>query len=98
YELTRQEVQLANSEVKGEILDTSARVKGSKGRIGIVHIPSFYRDFQGEEAGDPDFKSTARDVRKVLSDFQSKGGVDAVIVDLRYNGGGAFIQIIVGQR
>src|SRR5262249_8577104 len=94
YELTRQEVQLANSEVKGEIFDTSARVKGSKGRIGIVHIPSFYRDFQGEEAGDPDFKSTARDVRKVLSDFQAKGGVDAVIVDLRYNGGGALKEAI----
>jgi carboxyl-terminal processing protease len=94
YELTRQEVQLANSEVKGEVLDSSARIKGTKGRIGIVHIPSFYRDFQGEEAGDPDFKSTARDVRKVLNDFQAKGGVDAVIVDLRYNGGGALKEAI----
>src|SRR5262245_50927787 len=94
YELTRQEVQLANSEVKGEILDSSARLKGSKGRIGIVHIPSFYRDFQGEEAGEPEFKSTARDVRKVLHDFQAKGGVDAVIVDLRYNGGGALKEAI----
>ncbi len=94
YELTRQEVQLSNSEVKGEILDTSTRVKGSKGRIGIVHIPSFYRDFQGEEAGDVEFKSTARDVRKVLHDFQNKGGVDAVVVDLRYNGGGALKEAI----
>jgi carboxyl-terminal processing protease len=94
YELTRQEVQLANSEVKGEVLDTSSRIKGTKGRIGIVHIPSFYRDFQGEEAGEAEFKSTARDVRKVLHDFQSKGGVDGVIVDLRYNGGGALKEAI----
>jgi carboxyl-terminal processing protease len=94
YELTRQEVQLSNAEVKGEILDTSTRVKGSKGRIGIVHIPSFYRDFQGEENGDAEFKSTARDVRKVLHDFQTKGGVDAVVVDLRYNGGGALKEAI----
>jgi carboxyl-terminal processing protease len=94
YELTRQEVQLANSEVKGEILDTSSRVKGTKSRIGIVHIPSFYRDFEGEENGDPDFKSTARDVKKVLNDFHSKGGVDAVVVDLRYNGGGALKEAI----
>jgi len=94
YELTRQEVQLSNSEVKGEILDTATRIKGTKGRIGIVHIPSFYRDFQGEENGDVEFKSTARDVRKVLHDFQTKGGVDAVVVDLRYNGGGALKEAI----
>jgi carboxyl-terminal processing protease len=94
YELTRQEVQLANSEVKGEILDSSGRIKGSRSRIGIIHIPSFYRDFEGEENGDPEFKSTARDVKKVLNDFHSKGGVDAVVVDLRYNGGGALKEAI----
>ncbi len=94
YELTRQEVQLSNSEVKGEVLDTSSRIKGTKGRIGIVHIPSFYRDFTGEENGEVEFKSTARDVRKVLHDFQDKGGVDAVIVDLRYDGGGALKEAI----
>jgi carboxyl-terminal processing protease len=94
YELTRQEVQLSNSEVKGEILETSSRIKGTKGRVGIVHIPSFYRDFTGEENGDADFKSTARDVRKVLHDFQSHGGVDALVVDLRFNGGGALKEAI----
>lgn len=94
YELIRQQVELKSSEVKGEILDTSTRLKGSKARLGIIHIPSFYRDFEGEEAGDPDFKSTARDVKKVLLDFQSQGGVDAVVVDLRYNGGGALKEAI----
>lgn len=94
YELTRQQVELKSSEVKGEILDSSSRVKGTKERIGIIHIPSFYRDFEAEEAGEPDFKSTARDVKKVLHDFQAKGGVDAIIVDLRYNGGGALKEAI----
>lgn len=94
YELTRQEVKLANSEVKGEILESATRVKGTKSRVGIIHIPSFYRDFQGEENGDPEFKSTARDVKKVLQDFQTKGGVDAVVVDLRQNGGGALKEAI----
>jgi len=94
YELTRQEVELKNAEVKGEILDTSARLKGAKARVGVIHVPSFYRDFEGEDMGDPDFKSTARDIKKVLSDFQSQGGVDAVVVDLRYNGGGALKEAI----
>ncbi len=94
YDLIRQEVKLANSEVKGEVLESSTRLKGTKNRVGIIHIPSFYRDFQGEENGDPEFKSTARDVRKVLQDFQAKGGVDAVVVDLRQNGGGALKEAI----
>ena len=94
YELTRQEVELKSSEVKGEIIDSTSRVKGTKGRVGIIHIPSFYRDFEGEEAGENEFKSTSRDVRKVLHDFQAKGGVDSIIIDLRYNGGGALKEAI----
>ncbi|MBI3863795.1 MAG: carboxy terminal-processing peptidase [Planctomycetia bacterium] len=94
YEMIRQQVELKSSEVKGEIIDSASRVKGTKGRIGIIHIPSFYRDFEGEEAGENDFKSTARDVKKVLHDFQAKGGVDAIVVDLRYNGGGALKEAI----
>ena len=94
YELIRQQVELKSSEVKGEILDTSTRFKGTKSKIGIIHIPSFYRDFKGDDMGDPEFKSTARDVKKVLHDFQTQGGVDAVVVDLRYNGGGALKEAI----
>lgn len=94
YELTRKQVELKSAEVKGEIIDSSKRIKGSKSRIGVIHIPSFYRDFQGAENGEDEFKSTARDVKKVLREFDSKGGVDAVIVDLRYNGGGALTEAI----
>src|SRR5579863_9264975 len=94
YEMIRQQVELKSSEVKGEILDTSTRLKGTKSKIGIIHIPSFYRDFEGDDKGDPEFKSTARDVKKVLHDFQTQGGVDAVVIDLRYNGGGALKEAI----
>lgn len=94
YELIRQQVELKSSEVKGEILDSSTRLKGTSVRLGIIHIPSFYRDFQGEEAGEADFKSTARDVKKVLQDFQAQGRVDGIIIDLRYNGGGALKEAI----
>ncbi|MSR58527.1 MAG: tail-specific protease [Planctomycetaceae bacterium] len=94
YELIRKQVELKSSEVKGEIIDVSTRLKGTKGRIGIVHLPSFYRDFQAAENREGEFKSAARDVKKVLRDFQTQGGVDAVIVDLRYNGGGALKEAI----
>lgn len=93
-ELTRQTIPLSAQEVKGEIIDVSGRLKGASGRIGVINIPSFYRDFQGASNGTEDFKSTARDVAKVLRDFKAQGGVDGVIIDLRMNGGGALSEAI----
>ncbi len=94
YELTRQTIALTAQEVKGEIIQTGERVPGTKGRVGVINIPSFYRDFSGAQQGKDDFKSTARDVLKVLNDFRTQGGVDAIVVDLRMNGGGALSEAI----
>ncbi len=94
YELTRQEIKLEESEVKGEIIDIGERLDGRTGRIGVINIPSFYRDFRGAQMGLPNFKSTRRDVEKVLNNFEKEGGVDAVVVDLRYNGGGALSEAV----
>ncbi len=94
YELTRQTIALTAQEVKGVIIHVGERVPGTKGRVGIINIPSFYRDFGGAQQGKDDFKSTARDVLKVLNDFRTQGGVDAIVVDLRMNGGGALSEAI----
>ena len=94
YTLTRQEIALTASEVKGEIIQVGDRIPDLKGRIGVINIPSFYRDFSGAQEGKDDFKSTARDVAKVLKNFRNQGGVDAVVVDLRMNGGGALSEAI----
>ena len=94
-ELVRQTIELKASEVKGEIIQSHDRLgTGPKMKIGVINIPSFYRDFSGAQQGKDDFKSTARDVEKVLADFRDQGGVDAVIVDLRMNGGGALSEAI----
>ena len=90
YELIRQMIEPEiGPEVKGEIIQVSDRIPELKGRIGVINIPSFYRDFGGAQEGKDDFKSTARDVQKVLKDFQDQGRVDAIIIDLRMNGGSA---------
>lgn len=93
YELIRQKIELQESAVKGEIIETSDRT-GRKSRIGVINIPSFYRDFAGAEQGLENFKSTSRDVQEVLVNFRREGGVDGIIVDLRYNGGGALSEAI----
>lgn len=94
-ELVRQTIELKASEVKGEIIQSNERLgSGPKMKIGVINIPSFYRDFSGAQQGKDDFKSTARDVEKVLADFRQQGGVDVVVVDLRTNGGGALSEAI----
>lgn len=95
YELTRDKVELKEQEVKGEIIDVSTRIPGTRGKVGVIHVPSFYRDFQGQESGQDDFKSTTRDVKAVLREFtKHPGGVDAILIDLRFNGGGALSEAI----
>jgi len=57
-------------------------------KVGVISLPSFYMDMEGRRAGKPDYKSTTRDVRRLLEDF-NRQGVDAVVMDLRFNGGGS---------
>ena len=92
YTMTRQTVKLTEQEVKGKIIEASTWIEGRPGRIGVLNIPSFYRDFREASRGG-DFKSTSRDVKKVLAQFREQG-VDALIVDLRWNGGGALSEAI----
>jgi carboxyl-terminal processing protease len=93
YEMIRRKIELSESAVKGEVIDTTDRL-GRKSKIGVINIPSFYRDFNGAEKGLEDFKSTARDLQTVLVDFRQQGGVEGIIIDLRYNGGGALSEAI----
>ncbi len=88
YELTRDKVLLTESEAKGEIIETKDRL-GRPGRVGVISLPSFYRDFSAAEG---QAKSAAVDVEKILNDFNEAGGVDAVVMDLRGNGGGALVE------
>ncbi len=92
YELTRTEVKITEDEVKGKVLETSEWIDGRRAKVGILRIPSFYRDFRGASQGG-NFKSTARDVKVVLAEFM-KQDVKVLIVDLRWNGGGALQEAI----
>lgn len=60
-------------------------------RIGVLEIPAFYRDFRGASRGNKDFRSTTRDVRKLLAEMKAQE-VDGILVDLRDNGGGSLTE------
>ena len=95
-ELKRRKIELKDSAVRGEIYNLQDRLGTGVPplKIGVINIPSFYRDFEGANAGVEGFSSTSRDVLKALQSFRDAGGVDAVVVDLRYDGGGALTEAI----
>lgn len=56
-------------------------------RAGYIALPSFYRDIDALQRGETGFRSCSRDVNDLLGQFR-KNSVDAVVLDLRGNGGG----------
>ncbi|WP_300458520.1 carboxy terminal-processing peptidase [Desulfobacula sp.] len=57
-------------------------------KIGVIEIPNFYIDFNAYHRGDKDYKSTTKDVKKLLAELKREN-IDGLIVDLRDNGGGS---------
>ncbi len=57
-------------------------------KLGVIDVSAFYIDFDGMRRGEPDFKSTTRDVKRLLDELAEEG-VDGIIIDLRNNGGGS---------
>lgn len=72
----------------GRIVEEQGGPNRPSRRIGVISLPSFYMDMEGRRAGKAEFKSTTRDVRRLLEDFKKKN-VDLVVMDLRFNGGGS---------
>ncbi len=87
--LVRNKIKLEDQAAKSSIIE------GLDGmgpvRIGVIDVPAFYRDFRGQSRGEKDFRSTTRDVRKLLRELQAQG-VDGIVIDLRQNGGGSLIE------
>jgi carboxyl-terminal processing protease len=91
--ITRDKVELKDSEARSEIKERGKKADGTPYKIGVIQLPSFYMDMDGARMGLPDYKSTTRDVRRLLQQFKAEH-VDAVIVDLRWNGGGSLTEAV----
>lgn len=93
--LKRQKVQLtdraAKSSIKTVQLGDGAGAKLLK--IGVISLPSFYMDFEGRQNKQKDFKSSSVDMLREIEVLKTKG-VEALIVDLRNNGGGSLDEAI----
>ena len=84
-DLTRDQIKLEESAAKSEIIQTERNEE--KYKIGVIDIPSFYRDYRALKSGDEEFTSTSSDVKRLLNNLNNEN-IDALIIDLRNNGGG----------
>lgn len=84
--IKRDKVKLEEQSASKDVIELDRG--GQDYRIGVINIPTFYADFQAMQAGDPNYKSTTRDVRNLIEELK-EDGVDGVVMDLRNNGGGA---------
>lgn len=88
-QLIRDKIRLEEQAAKSFMIDDIEGLDGL--RIGVLEIPAFYRDFRGASSGNKDFRSTTRDVRRLIAEMEEEG-VDGLIVDLRNNGGGSLTE------
>ncbi len=93
YTIARARIELKDKEAQSKVFEVGKKPNGQPFRVGVIDLPSFYMDMEGARRGLPEFKSTTRDVRKILDRFRSEG-VDAVMLDLRKNGGGSLTEAI----
>ncbi len=89
--IVRDKIILEDQSVQKKI--KSITKDGKIYNYGIIEIPAFYADWTAMQAGDPNYKSTTRDVKLIL-DSLKKENVDGVIIDLRGNGGGSLTEAI----
>ncbi len=85
--ITRNEVQLEEQAAKSKIIEIND-LDSTPRKVGVIDIPAFYLDFEAYRKGDPDFRSTTRDVAKLVNEL-NEAGVDGLVIDLRGNGGGS---------
>ncbi|MFW1676987.1 carboxy terminal-processing peptidase [Pontibacter sp. JAM-7] len=84
--IVRNKVKLEEQSAQKRVLELNHFDR--KFRLGIIEIPAFYIDFAALRNGDDNYKSTSRDVERLINELQTEE-IDGLIIDLRNNGGGS---------
>jgi carboxyl-terminal processing protease len=85
-ELTRGRVTLESQAAKKQRKTVTRN--GKELSIGVISVPGFYSDTDAQQRGDKDYRSTTRDVTRLLEELRKEGPLDGLILDLRGDGGG----------
>ena len=85
--IRRNEVKLEEQAAQKEIIEFTDEAD-QKHRIGVIDIPAFYIDFEAYRRGDKNYRSTTRDVQRLIAELLADN-VEGLVIDLRDNGGGS---------
>lgn len=88
--IERNEVKLEEQSAQGELIEVTD-AQGETRKVGVIDIPTFYMDFEAFRAGDANYRSTTRDVHRILGELLSEGA-EGIVIDLRDNGGGSLVE------
>ena len=88
-EITRDRIKLEEQAAKSEVIEIYDAAKLFK--IGVIDVPTFYIDFAAYQRGESQYRSTTRDVNNLITELVDKS-IDALILDLRNNGGGSLTE------
>ena len=89
--LIRNAITVQDSAAKAKVY--SVTTGAGKRLVGVITLPSFYEDGEALQKGDKDYRSATRDVARLLVDLKARK-VDAVLIDLRNNGGGSLREAV----
>ena len=89
-DIVRGEVKLEEQAASSRIIEVPQET-GDPLKIGVIDLPVFYLDFNGRALNLPDYRSTTRDVRRLIEEVHAEG-VKGLVVDLRNNGGGSLLE------
>ncbi len=89
--LVRDKIKLEDQAAKKEVINY--QLNGRQAKLGVISLPSFYMDYEAYQKGDPNYKSTTRDVKQLVGELKAEG-VDGIVMDLRNNGGGSLPEAV----
>ena len=89
-EIVRDEVKLEEQAAKSRIIEVPGDNEEVV-KVGVIDLPVFYLDFNGRAKNLPDYRSSTRDVRRLIDEMKAEG-ITGLIIDLRNNGGGSLLE------
>ena len=92
-EIVREEITLDDQAARSIVFEAGTKADGTPYKIGFIELPDFYFDMEAGKRGEANPRSATADVKKILNEFVAEN-VDAVVLDLRYNGGGVLQEAI----
>lgn len=92
--IVRDTVKLEEQEAKAKTFNIPSENGAVDYNLGVITLPAFYSDFEANKNGVADFKSTTRDVKKLLLKLVNEDKINGLVIDLRGNGGGSLTEVI----